>query len=216
MPAMDESPSFLVYSLLGRFLESRGLSSAAETTSLGETRERFAAELDHFGFFRHDAVDGGGRAVVFLILALRGKVAERGPALRELIAGLGTEAPARAGRLAEVAVIAPEDVAKKRNMTDVVHAFRAPGAGETIYNIYPYRVFSLDVPRAQCVPRHEVATPAEVAALLARERLAVGDLRKISADDPPVVWAGGRPGQVVRIRADSEVAAEAFDYCLVI
>jgi DNA-directed RNA polymerase subunit H len=52
----------------------------------------------------------------------------------------------------------------------------------------------------------------ETAALLAREYLSHADLPLILADDPPVVWCGGREGQVVEITRDSETAGEAIYY----
>jgi DNA-directed RNA polymerase subunit H (RpoH/RPB5) len=125
--------------------------------------------------------------------------------------------------------VAPEEIMKKKNMTDVIKDFRAAAAARepspgtpdgpppaaAYYNMYPYHVFSLDIPQCQIVPRHEIARPAELQAFLARERLALRDLPMVASSNPPVVWIGGRPGQVVRIQHPSETAGEAYIYCVV-
>jgi DNA-directed RNA polymerase subunit H (RpoH/RPB5) len=224
---MNEHPSYLVFQHLGRFLNSRGLT-ASPGADLDTARDRFITELDHIGYYRLDASDerpGGDRRIVtLLVLALRGKYTEQGPQLRGLVSSLNSEEFAREGRLAEVIVVAPQDIMKKKNMTDVIKDFRAASAAggsspgtpaADHYNIYPYHVFSLDIPRCQIVPRHEIAPTAEVLAFLARERLALRDLRMVAASNPPVVWIGGRPGQVVRIHRASETAGESYDFCLV-
>jgi DNA-directed RNA polymerase subunit H (RpoH/RPB5) len=152
-----------------------------------------------------------------------GKYSEQGPWLRKLVVSLNTEAFAREKRFAEVIVFAPEETMHRKNIQDAIADLRAAataipskGSGPDFYNLYAYHVLSLDIPRAQCVPTHELADPAEVQAYLARERRTLADLRRISANDPPVVWIGARPGQVVRIHAPSETAGEAYDYCYVI
>lgn len=217
---MNEHPSYLVYQHLGPFLESRRLRPAAGA-ALGSPRERFLNELELIGYARVDAVDARDRVTVLVILALRGKYTEKGPQLRTLISSLNSEPFAREGRLEEVVVVAPEEVMAKKNMTDVVldfgEAVRAgsPDALAGHYSMHSYTVLSVDIPRVRSVPAHELAPPAEVQAYLARERVALADLRRVAASNPPVIWIGARPGQVVRVRSASETAGEAYDYCLV-
>jgi len=219
---MNEHPSFLVYRHLGLFLESRGLTPAAPE-ALGAKRERFITELNLIGYFRIDSRDSAGRVTVVLVLALRGKYTEHGPQLRTLLASLDSESFARQGRLAEVIVVAPGEVHRKKNIADIISEFRsgtAEGAARSrataaAYNIYPYHIFSLEIPRVQSIPRHEIVPPADVAAFLARDRLGLSDLRTVCESSPPVVWIGGRAGQVVLVTSPSETAGVAHEYCLV-
>lgn len=233
---MNEHPAFLVFQHLGRFLESRGLVPA-EGSDLDTPRERFVTALDRIGYYRLDATprpDGRGAAykivTVILVLPPGGKYTDHGPHLRGLIASLHSENFAREGRLAEVIVVAPEEIMKKKNMTDVVKGFRdapeentqkkknrkgsfqPPAVG---YNMYPYHVFSLDIPQAQCVPRHTIVPAAEAKAFLTRERVSPRDLPQVASSDPPVVWIGARPGQIVRIEYASATAGKAYNYCYV-
>lgn len=223
---MNEHPSFLVYQHLGRFFESRGLEPVADV-DLDTGRDRFLAELEHTGYYRADAQDTDRQVVSVILVAPDGKYTERGPELRRLITSLDSEAFAKEGRLQEVIVVVPEDVTTKKNMTDVIAGIRAESAARAAgeetqnlalashYNMYAYHVLSLDIPRAQCVPEHTIALPADVDAFLAREKISLSDLKRIAASNPPAIWIGARPGQVVRIVAPSETAGEAYDYCLV-
>lgn len=180
-------------------------------------RDKFITELNQIGYYRLDASTPGGKALVIILLALKGKYTEHGPQLRGLIASLNSEKFARQTRFEEVIVIAPEDVMAKKNMTDVVLAFQQAAGGKTAlaeyYNMYPYRVFSVDIPRVRAIPHHAVAESEEVQKFLDRERRTVGDLREIFVTDPPLIWIGARPRQVVRISAPSETAGEAHTYC---
>ncbi|GFR88168.1 DNA-directed RNA polymerase subunit H [Elysia marginata] len=235
---MDEHPSFLVFKHLERFLECRSLTPPVGI-DFNTPRSRFITELEHIGYYRLDAVTRPGdpasaayreKTVTIFVLALRGKYTEHAPHLRGLIASLNSENFSREKRLLEVIVVAPEETMKKKNMTDVVKSFRAaaaaggptPGSldGPTpaaeYYNMYPYHVFSLDIPRAQIVPRHTIVSPEKVQAFLARERLSRHDLPLIASSNPPVVWIGGRPNQVICIEHASETAGKAYVYCVVV
>ncbi len=221
---MNEHPAYLVYTHLGAYLRGRGLAPAGGG-ALDTPRDRFVSELDLVGYFSLEAEGPGRRAVVVLLLAPGGKYSEQGPALRGLLGGLDGTPAAREGRLAEAIVVAPEEVLRKNNMTEVIERLRRAAAEEGAgrgaalagaYEMYPYHVFSLEIPRAQAVPRHEIADPAEVRAFLAQARLTLGDLRRVLAASPPVVWAGAKAGQVVKISGFSETAGLAVDYCLVV
>ncbi len=211
---MDEHPSYLVYKHLPQFLQSRGLT-AVPGAVLNTPRDRFTTELDHIGYFRLDAEGPDRNVLVILILALQGKFTDHAPHLRTLLGSFNSEEFAREGRLGEVLLIAPEDVCKKKHILEVVFKMGAD-TKPPFYNLHPYHVFSLDLPRAQCVYTHEIVDPSEVRDFLARERLTLADLQRISVSDPPIIWLGARPNQVVRIRAPSETAGETYYYKLVV
>jgi DNA-directed RNA polymerase subunit H (RpoH/RPB5) len=228
---MNEHPSFLVFQTLPHFFESRGLV-LPEGNSFDIRRERFITELELIGYFRVDArssQNGDYKIVTIIVLALSGKYTDHGPQLRGLIASLNSEDFARAGRLSEVIIIAPEDIMKKKNMTDVISDFSGavalkkgtpgtlegpPPAAES-YTMYPYPMFSFNVPKAQNVPEHEILTDAQVQSLLTYMRLGIRDLPRIPSSSPPVVWIGGRAGDVVSIKQPSKTAGLAYNYCVV-
>lgn len=218
---MNEHPTYLVYQHLGRFFESRGLS--ANLDELDISRDRFITEIDQIGYFRIDAkMIKNSKMVTIMILSLKGKYTNHAPQLRELVYSLNSEDVTRKGLLSEVIVITPEKIKKKKNPT------KSDDKGSKIFdkkpsnltnvkiNFYPYHIFSLDVPRAQIVPKHELVTEEEVKTFLSRERLNIMDLPLIPSSNPPIIWIGGESGQVVRIKHPSETAGKAYTYHVIV
>lgn len=66
------------------------------------------------------------------------------------------------------------------------------------------------------VPVHEICTPEEVAELLTRYNIKRRQLPKILSSDPAVKAIGAKPGQVVKIFRDSQIAGATIAYRLVI
>ena len=176
---------------------------------------------------RRQAADGAdtpharGRrdGVVALVLG-PGKYSQNGPELRKLLAGVESERMAQEGRLDEVFIFAPDkSFFAKKNLTDVLQEFitlasrdadregRAP-----FFSAYPYSLLVMVIPDHKSVPKHRIMTDDEVKKLLAEQRKTLDDLPVIPATDPPVVWCGGRVGQVVEISRASETAGELTPY----
>jgi DNA-directed RNA polymerase subunit H (RpoH/RPB5) len=80
------------------------------------------------------------------------------------------------------------------------------------YNAYPYYNFSLVVPKHNSVAKHRIMSVSEVNELLQRENIARTDIPIILTNDAPIVWNGGREGQVVEITRDSQTAGSAIYY----
>lgn len=224
--ALAYPPGLVARTIAGPFFRRRGLRpvprGAAEATPLSDAA--VAADLGQYRYLRLDAQRlgpprGGRDWVVVLILAPGGGFATHSPELRRLIAGIELEPFARQGRLDELILVAEEEFFEKKNMTDVLRAARRRQAGGAdpegaapFYSAHPFHVFSFDVLESQSVPPHRLLPEAEAAALLARERLAAKSLPVIFASDPPVIWLGGREGQVVEIRRPSPTAVLALYY----
>jgi len=156
--------------------------------------------------------------IVALVLG-PGKYSQNGPELRKLIAGVESERMAQEGRLDEVFIFADKSFFLKKNLTDVLQEFitlasrdadregRAP-----FFSAYPYSLLVMVIPDHKSVPRHRIMVDDEVKKLLAEQRKTLDDLPVIPATDPPVVWCGGRVGQVVEISRASETAGELTPY----
>ena len=154
-----------------------------------------------------------GMKVVVVLLSSQGKLVESGPALSSHLTPIWAEKASREGEVAEVLAIAPEEVWGKKNLLDALGPLLAPPPGAPVLKIYPYHAFIIVIPQAACVPAHEIVSAEEEAALYAADRLHGKDaLGRISATDPPIIWIGGQPGQLVRIRSPSETAGEAITY----
>ena len=222
------TPNVIVRNLCGPFLSYRGLTLAphglgrnAEPSTYDE--DRIIGDMKTFFYVRINAVRtvprGGRDWVVILVLGADGKYSHHSPDIRKLLDGIDSERPAKEGRLDEVIVVAEEEFFSKKNLTDVVseaqqrQAGGADAAGAApIYSAYPYYNFALVVPEHKSVAPHRVMAADEVAELLRREHLTRNDLPVILANDAPIVWIGGRAGQVVEITRDSQTAGTALYY----
>jgi DNA-directed RNA polymerase subunit H (RpoH/RPB5) len=222
-------PIVVVRNLIGGFFRYRGLALAPRGLSREAALRAFSddeviGDMEQFSYVRLDAKRigpprGGRDWVVVLVLSANGKYARHGPDLRLLLNGVEAERATKEGRLDELIVVAEEDFFRKKNLTDVVRELQGKQAGgddrlgtAPFYSAHPYHNFALVVPEHRSVFPHRLMEPAEVDALLRRELLARSDLPVVYASDPPIVWNGGREGQVVEITRASQTAAEAIYY----
>jgi DNA-directed RNA polymerase subunit H len=221
---MAYPPAVIIHTLLEAFFPYRGLAPVPRGLGSGAARaptsDDVVNDMEQFFYVRLDARRARPRGardwVVVLVLKEDGKYAHHGPDLRKLLDGVEAERPAREGRLDELLVVASEDFFRKKNLMDVVHELRGrqaggadPGGVAPFYGAYPYHNFCCVIPASQSVPPHQLLTDAEVDEFLRAERLALRDLPVLFTSDPPVVWLGGREGQVVRILRPSHTAGVA-------
>ena len=81
---------------------------------------------------------------------------------------------------------------------------------------YNYNKFIVEIPKVASIPLHEFAQDDEVNELLSDYYKTKADFPKIKVYDPPVVWLGARPGDIIKIHRISETAGKAPGYRLVI
>jgi DNA-directed RNA polymerase subunit H (RpoH/RPB5) len=234
------SPIVVTRTILNAFFRYRGLVAAprgldANAKVCACSDDDVISDMAQFFHIRLDAVRTTPRGkrdwVVFFILASDGKYAHHGPELRKLLAGVSSEVPAKNGRLDEVIIVVDEEFFSKKNLTDEVldcqrakqlprseaHPDRIgvgadPEGVAPFYNAYAYFNFVHVLPEHTSVAPHRLMAPTEVKAFLERERLSFKDIPVIDSFDPPIVWNGGREGQVVEIIRDSQTASRSIYY----
>jgi DNA-directed RNA polymerase subunit H (RpoH/RPB5) len=222
------NPAALVWTHIPEFLKSRGLEPAEPLMPLDD----FMLKLVSAG---HVRVNTRGKrrapveedvAVALVVVSPTSDARSKGPALRKILSGFNTTTIAGPGRrdLDEVIVVVPDPTVELTNIKSTFAAFRAdkddtirsPAGKRCAFYMYPYRVFSLNLPEAVVVGKHELLTHAETEKMLALERITLQDLPLIPQNDPPVIWAGGRPREVVKVTQASEPAMVAVSYRLVV
>jgi DNA-directed RNA polymerase subunit H len=223
----DYAPNAIVRTLIGKYLPYRQMELAerggAGPISRKITNDDVVSEMERFRYTRLDAISKTPRGkrnwAVILVLDPSGKYTNHSPDLRMLVESTEAEPAARSGRLNELIIIACTEFFGKKNMTDVIRALQrkqtktADAEGEApLYNAYPFHTFSFVVPEHKSVPPHEIMAEDEVQLLLKKLRLARAALPLILSCDPPIVWCGGREGQVVRVTRDSRTARTAIMY----
>jgi DNA-directed RNA polymerase subunit H len=215
----NRSPPLVVMAVLvDYFLPYRGLRLSEEGPP---SRDTIIRDLDSLGYARLTALRnkprGARDAVIFLVLAAESKQAHHSGDLRKLLEGLRYDPLVKEGRLDEVLLIVDDAFLSKKNVLDVVRAFQKDGpdgedpegARGAFYTVRPYCNFMCNIPAAQIVPKHQILTPSQVKERLSWHSLKIGSLPLIRDSDPPVVWLGARPGQVVLITRDSETSVVA-------
>lgn len=206
----------------GPFFRYRGLDPLAEAPlAHGAAVER----LERDQYLRLDARRRAPRGrrdlVVVLILAPGGGPARFSPEFRGLVERVRHERAFLEGALDELIIIAGDEFFGQPHIVELFFGGYQreepegpdPEGKGAFYNAYPYRNFVMEIPAHVSVAPHRLVDPEEEAALLAR--LHRGSLPVIFHNDPPVVWLGARPGQIVRIDAPSHTAGFAVTYRLV-
>jgi DNA-directed RNA polymerase subunit H (RpoH/RPB5) len=196
------SPAIAVIrTIYGAFFAYRQLTPAPRPMA----DDDLVNDMDQFGYVRLDAA-AAPRAVAVYVLGAAGKYAHHGADLKKLLDSV-------ASTTTELIVVAPSDEAddffKRRTLVEIVRSRSSPACA---HYVYPYYIFVVDIPAQPAVPPHRILTSDEVDTLLAREYLHLRDLPVILTTDPPVIWLGGREGQVVEITRPSQTALEAVYY----
>lgn len=225
MAQLAYPPAAIVRNLAGSFFAYRGLRAAVRGLGPGApsipSDDDVVDQIETDGYVRLDALRTEPRGsrdwVVVLVVGAEGKQGHHAPDFRHLLDGVENERPAKAGRLDEIMVIAAESFFSKKNLTDVAADYRARQApspdlrgARPRYSLHPYTTFVHIVPEHVCVPWHRVLSDEEANTMLAALRRARSDLPVILESDPPVVWCGGREGQIVEILRDSQTALTAY------
>jgi DNA-directed RNA polymerase subunit H (RpoH/RPB5) len=82
---------------------------------------------------------------------------------------------------------------------------------KTLYiESYTYDKFIIVIPKHVGVPKHVIASREEIDQWCEEYGTNRSDLPKILASDPPVVWLGAKPGDIVKIYRYSESAGHAI------
>lgn len=81
---------------------------------------------------------------------------------------------------------------------------------------YEYKMFAIVIPNHIMVPKHIIMEDAEVAEFCANFHTQPSRMDKILVTDPPVVWLGARPGDVIKVIRDSEITGTSIGYRVVV
>ena len=166
-------------------------------------------ERDHFLRLNAERPEPRGRrsAVAILVLVPGKDLEHHSPDFKKVF-----DAVLRDERLDEVIVAGSPALFAQKAIAAHVGAVRRARAGAlgaeprddprglaAFVSVYPHSMFALVVPEHVAVYRHTPLTPEEARAFLEGARLEASQLPLIHDNDPPVVWAGGRAGQLVAV-----------------
>ena len=217
-------PKFLEYRKINLTVRSRTGSALAEPEKVGLPSNDEI--ISNMGQFHHVRIDGksikprGSRDwVIIIVLSANGKYSQNGPALRQLLSSIENEKVVKENRLDELFIFAEEVFFTKKNLTDILHEFSANASrgadlmGRSSYfTACPYYILAAVIPEHESVPVHRIMNSEEVGRLLEESLLKLTSLPKIMDNDPPIIWCGGREGQIVEIERMSETVGQMVPY----
>lgn len=106
----------------------------------------------------------------------------------------------------------------RTNMTNKIETFSRDGSKEESYidiTQYPYVYFSTRILEHKLSPKYEILSREEEIDILSNLRVDKNALPKILKHDPPMVWIGAIPGDVLRVTSDSQSIGKLIEYCIV-
>ena len=207
----------LVFSNLPAFLESRGLKPKVPLPSPKE----FLMSLSTNGHVRIDSIDPSSGVVSLTIVATDSEAATKGAEFKKILDGYKSKTVAGVGldQINNIIVIVPDETVKLSNIEKTFKTAKESSKelGYTCkFLMCSYRIFSLDITKAVQVPKHVIMTKEEVLNMTKLQLFSTKELTFILETDPPVIWIGGKPGDVIRITQPSETALEFVTYRLVV
>jgi DNA-directed RNA polymerase subunit H len=221
-------PNVVVKIITGAFFEYRHMKPAPRNLAPGGVipefdDDRIISDMEQFGYVRIDALRDTPRGkrdwVVVLVLSNTGRFANHIPDFRSLLGGINSPSNTMSERLDEIIVVAEEKFFTKKILMDVIRNMQSSQVGgadldgkSPFYNVYHYYNFAHVVPENKSVQPHSIMSVEESKQFLAAEYLYRENLPTIFTTDAPIIWNGGREGQIVKITRDSQTAGTAIYY----
>mgnify|MGYP002630374165 FL=1 len=212
---MDNYQPYAIYLMAEKFVGGRE-KTTDEDFKL--TQDQFINKFESQGFYkietagksrRATAADSGQRhpRMLFLIISETGRYFNKTSDFIRLV---------QTNKWDEAAVIVPRSFFLKKNfMSKVQELFREGKREGRHLGVYPYAIFTIEIPKHESVPRHRVMDRDEVRQLVEFYHISKSEIPTIYHTDPPVVWCGGRPGDFIAIERDSEAAGKSLTVRLV-
>lgn len=198
---MLAASSVVVTNVIQKFIPYRGWTSPFDPRLL--TSDKIELDMKVNEFFRVNASDGKNE-IAILILSLNSKYAKLRTDFEELLLRVTTTESESKLKISEVIVIAEDNYFLKIKTT-----YRA---GIITLNAYHYRNFTLAIPEHKSVPKHRIMSEVEVSELVRTTGVQRTGLPIIFTNDPPIIWLGGIPGQIIEITRFSQTSGNSIYY----
>nr|BCY04628.1 DNA-directed RNA polymerase subunit 5 [Abalone asfa-like virus] len=222
---MNQIPQYLVYKHLFDFMKYRNLKYDGEYLLASHDsnksgileKERFLTLIQQFGYFRVDTISNKTDKYVILVIIAdqNSKYISRVSPFQTFLQTLLTNKKDKTREIEEIILIVPSIIFSRKNICDVVKLMpeKAP---DIYFNMFPYNIFTQIIPEAKIVSKHEIVPSEDIKKILDNDYTVIDALPLISCGDAPVVWAGGRPGDLIKVTRLSETTGAATVVRLVV
>jgi DNA-directed RNA polymerase subunit H (RpoH/RPB5) len=178
--------------------------------------------IKNAGFFQINTIRaeprGNRNLVVFLILSDDDEKKKKNKNIKKIIDGYALD---KDNNLDEFIIITEKSEFLKSAFIKLMTELKSNEIArdfhgeKAIYNAYPYHNFLYDIPNHISVSRHKIMEEQEIQDNLFSEYINKHDIYIIYEYDPPIVWLGGRDGQIVEVIRLSSTSMEAPVYRLI-
>lgn len=197
-----------IYKNLQEFLVYRNVKSDYQFVSSDKFVSAIAPEYIKITGTRDDK--HGKRAFVLFLIAPESKYAINVPWFKKLLATIDTKTMESD---AEIVFISENPLTNF--IITQLNVERTTNRKLYIEH-YEYKIFTIVVPKHILVPKHTIASDTDVENFCKTFYTVTTRFPKILVTDPPVVWLGAKPGDVIRIDRDSEITVKSIGYRTVI
>ena len=204
-PTAERYLPYEVYKNMPELLRMRG----AETTHRFLNQSKFTTEFSHFEKIVIQATRGDRKLYIF-ITSPGSKFATRLPEFKKMI----HEVPEAEFKKGPEILIISENNLTNYIMTEIKQ--RRYDYKDLYIEMHDYSIFVTLPEKNVNIQHHEIVPEDELREFLQTHHRSKRDLPKIFASDTPVVWLGGRPGDVIKVLRISETVGEAPAYRIVI
>lgn len=218
-------PSKIVKNYITEFIPARKMSITdymlAKNTIIDYTDDdKLALLISKFGYVRIDAIASVPRGsrdwILTIIIPKDSDMSTKPSKLRDVLSSIHNEDAFKTGRLYELNIVLDQSLISKNSLMNIYSPYIATVGPDTegsspFYNIYPFSVFSMNILNSSSVGKYRIVQDDEISlqGIGFNNR---SDLSIINSNDPPIIWIGGRDGQIVEIIYDSETAGTAVTY----
>ena len=194
----------------------------SKSKKIGDFNDMIVNNIKNAGFIQIDAMRtvprGERNLVVFLILSDDDEKKKKNKNIKKIIDNYALD---KDNNLDEFIIITEKSEFLKSAFIKLMTELKMNEIGKdfkgekAIYNAYPYHNFLVDIPNHVSVPRHRIMEDREIQDNLFSEYIKANDIYTIYEFDPPIVWLGGRDGQIVEVIRLSSSSLEAPVYRLI-
>ncbi len=198
----------IIETIIEYFIPYRKLNLISEKL----TNDVIISNIDARGYCRMDTVNEKSEQVSIIVIDKDAKCSrEKSEFIKYIINPVKNELFVMKN-FKELIIIMDDDIINtKKNIIQEVNDLKSLYPQFKI-NVHPYINFVIPIPFHESVDTHRIMTPDELETLLSIKYMSVANMKTILVSDPPIVWLGGEPGQIVEVTGKSLTAIKTVSY----
>ena len=221
MEELDFTPSNVVDTIVEEFFPYRGFELINKSSV---TKDSIGYSMDNYGYIELYGINkknkrGNREMVIFIILRELDNVTFEIKKIKKIVDDVDIHEYTKNNTLDELFIVMDSELLRRKNFIDVItELLSRQKINDTTgispyYTICPYQKISENKTNTMQIPKHRVLSKVESDIVLNHFEIRYKKpIPAIIINDPPIIWEGGRIGDIIEIIRPSEVAGEAYYY----